>query len=152
MNFTIDNFAKQKIAYIRAIGAYGSQNKIAMEKLKTWANKNNLFDDTTVIFGIARDNPNTTSSKDCRYDVCLAVSDDFDTSSHAEINAGYIDDGKYAVFILPHTVKAISEAWKNIFDEIEKSEYKIDISRPVLERYKQKNIKKHLCEICVAVL
>ncbi|WP_242852635.1 GyrI-like domain-containing protein [Acetobacterium bakii] len=59
--------------------------------------------------------------------------------------------GDYAVFELEHTAKAIATAWGEIFMELGRQGYKMDASRPILERYANKMVKNRKCEICVPV-
>lgn len=77
MNINIEMIPSYKIAYIQRTGPYGSENVQIMEQLKSWAREKNLFNESSIILGIAQDNPQFTETKDCRYDTCLVVSDEF---------------------------------------------------------------------------
>lgn len=152
MNINIEIIPAYKIAYIRKIGPYGSQNVEAMEKLKSWAKEKNLFNEESIILGIAQDNPEFTEPNACRYDTCLVVSEDFEADDK-NINLGEIIGGRYCVFFtINHTADAIQKAWMEIFLELSKANYEFDAGRPILERYALKMINKHLCEICVPIL
>ncbi|MBZ9626353.1 GyrI-like domain-containing protein [Clostridium sp. FP2] len=151
MDINIEMISSYKIAYIRRIGPYGSENVQIMEQLKSWAREKNLFNENSIILGIAQDNPQFTEPKDCRYDTCLVVSDEFKVE-YKYINFGKIIGGKHCVFKISHTVDAMQKAWMEIFSELSKRNYEFDDKRPILERYAMQMINKHYCEICVPIL
>lgn len=155
MKIRMENILPMKIAYIRQTGPYGTNNALAMEKLKDWANSNHLLNDQSIILGIARDNPNMTKPEDCRYDVCLIVSGDetvYNQLNHDDyINSGDIIGGSYAVFQIDHTVEAVQNAWSEIFPELLKQGWQFDVTKPILERYQAQMVKEHSCEICVPI-
>ena len=151
MDINIEMISSYKIAYIRKTGPYGSDNVQVMEQLKSWAREKDLFNESSIILGIAQDNPKFTEPKDCRYDACLVVSDEFKVDNKY-INFGKIIGGKYCVFKISHTADAMQKAWMEIFSELSKRNYQFDDSRPILERYAIEMINKHYCEICVPIL
>lgn len=151
MDISIEMIPSYKIAYIRRTGPYGSENVQIMEQLKSWAREKNLFNENSIILGIAQDNPQFTEPKDCRYDTCLVVSDEFKVDDKY-INFGKTISGKYCVFKISHTVDAMQKAWMKIFSELSKRNYEFDDRRPILERYAMHMINKHYCEICVPIL
>ncbi|AGX42652.1 AraC family transcriptional regulator [Clostridium saccharobutylicum] len=151
MIINIEMIPSYKIAYIRRTGPYGLENVSIMEQLKSWAREKNLFNESSIILGIVKDNPKFTEPKNCRYDTCLVVSDEFEVDTEY-INVGKIIGGKYCVFKINHTVDAIQKAWMEIFSELSKRNYEIDDRRPILERYEIQMINKHFCEICVPIL
>jgi DNA gyrase inhibitor GyrI len=151
MKVNIEMIPSYKIAYIRRTGPYGSGNVQIMEQLKSWAKEKNLFNESSIILGIAQDNPQFTEPKDCRYDTCLVVSDEF-RIDNKYINFGETTGGKYCVFKISHTVDDMQKAWMDIFSELSKRSYKFDDRKPVLERYAVQMINKHYCEICVPIL
>lgn len=140
-----------RLACIRRTGAYGRANRETMERLKLWAESEGLLNGDSVILGIARDNPEQTKPEDCRYDACLVVSEEYAPDAEA-VQPGEIPGGLYAVFLVEHTAKALERVWKEIFPELSKRGLEPDGSRPVLERYRQKLVDRHLCEICVPLL
>ena len=151
MTLKIENIPSHRIAFVRKIGPYGADNYQTMERLKLFAKTNNLFNENSVIFGIAQDNPELTSPENCRYDACLAVSDDF-VAYDEGINIGEIQSGKYAIFTVIHTAEEVQKAWGEIFPELISHGYQIDFSKPAIERYAAKMVQEHKCEICVPVL
>lgn len=151
MDGNIEMIESYKIAYIRRTGSYGSDNAQIMEQLKSWATEKNLFNDSSIILGIAQDNPEFTEPKDCRYDTCLVVSDEFKVDSKY-INFGKTMGGKYCVFKIKHTVDAMKKAWMEIFSELSKRNYEFDNRRPIIERYAMQMINNHYCEICVPIV
>jgi DNA gyrase inhibitor GyrI len=150
MSFKIEKMPSYRIAYIRQVGPYGTGNVQAMERLKNWAKSNNLFDDKSIILGIAHDNPKTTKPENCRYDTCIVVSNDYYVSE-GYVNQGNIIGGNYAVFIISHTAEAVQKAWIEIFQELSKQSYQFDETRPILERYIVEMVNNHYCEICVPI-
>lgn len=151
MNINIEIIPSYKIAYIRRIGPYGSENVQIMEQLKNWARVNNLFNENSIILGIAQDNPQFTEPKDCRYDTCLVILDEFKVYDKY-INFGNIIGGKYCIFKISHTADAIQKAWMEIFSELSKRNYEFDDRRPIIERYVMQMINMDYCEICVPIL
>ena len=151
MDINIEMISSYKIAYIRKTGPYGSDNVQVMEQLKSWAREKDLFNESSIILGIAQDNPEFIEPKDCRYDTCLVVSDEF-KADNKYINLGKISGGKYCVFKICHTADAMQKAWMEIFSELSKRNYEFDDRRPIFERYAMQMINKHYCEICVPIL
>jgi len=151
MDINIEMIPSYKIVYIRKIGPYGSENVQVMEHLKSWATEKDLFNERSIILGIAQDNPKFTEPKDCRYDTCLVVSDEFKVDNKY-INLGKTIGGKYCIFKINHTADAVQKAWMEIFSELSKRKYEFDDRRPILERYAMQMINKHYCEICVPIL
>lgn len=148
MKIKIEKIPPYRIAYIRKVGPYGSDNMQTMEKLKSWAKSNYLLNDKSIILGIAHDNPKTTKPEDCRYDTCFVVSNDYSVKNDY-MSQGNIGGGRYAVFKVNHTAEAVQKAWIEIFPELLKQGHQFDETRPILERYKVEMVNKHYCEICV---
>lgn len=69
----IEEFKNITIAYIRRTGNYGFENKIFMENFKEYLREKELLDKSSVILGIALDNPAMTDKNKLRYDVGLIV-------------------------------------------------------------------------------
>ena len=148
MTIKIEQLPESRIAYFRSVGEYGEkQNKELMESFKQWAKLNGIFDNSTIL-GIPQDNPQITPKEQCRYDVCVVISNDFHVTKPAHV--GEFSGGKYAVFLLDHTKEAISEFWSNIFSEIERNNLSIR-EQPIIERYTPQMIEHHLCEILVPI-
>ena len=150
MDTVIEKIPAYKIAYIRQIGPYGINNKQTMEKLKEWAKSNHLFNEESIIFGIAQDNPETTKPENCRYDTCIVVSNDYLVTDDY-VREGDIVGGKYAVFKINHTAEAVQKAWSDIFPELLRKGYQFDEVRPIIERYIVKMVNNHHCEICIPI-
>lgn len=151
MKMIIEQMPLINIVFKRNVGPYGESNYITMARIKAFAKDNNLFNDDTIILEISRDNPETTKPEKCRYDACVVVSENFKIEEQ-DIQKGIIEGGKYAVFIIEHTVEAVQKAWKEIFQEVLSNGYKMDFSRDIFERYAVKMIKNNKCEICVPIL
>ena len=54
--------------------------------------------------------------------------------------------GKYCIFTVAHTTESIQQAWSTMFTNISTLGYTIDFSRPIIERYAMKMIRKHLAK------
>lgn len=147
MYANVENIPKYRIAYVRQVGPYGPNNIQAMEKLKKWAEENNLIK-SAIILGIPQDNPETTLPENCRYDACIAISEDFQLND--SICESEISGGKYVISKVKHTAEDIQKAWAEILSTIQNSEYQID-NKPILERYTGDMINNGYCEICVPV-
>lgn len=146
----LETIPTYQVVYIRHIGPYGSENIKTINKIKIWAQQQNLLDDDATILGIAQDNPSNTNSEDCRYDACLVISDE-QRIAGCEIGQGSVTGGQYLVFEIEHTEEAVQKAWAGIFQELAKKHYQLDELRPIIERYKRQMIEKNSCEICVPV-
>ncbi len=150
MNITAEKISSYDIAYVRKKGPYGDGNAKVMKELKSWANANNLLCEDAIILGIAWDDPSTTKPCECRYDSCIVIKKDF-IINDSYISRGKIEGGKYAVAKILHTADDIKKAWKEIFSELLKQDIKLDMTRPVIERYADKMLKNNYCEICVPI-
>lgn len=150
MKLTIEQIPPLRIATVRHVGPYGSGNVETMEKLKSWARSKDLLDDRSTILGIARDNPQMTKPEDCRYDTCLVISNDY-SIEEGDIEEGSVAGGRYAVFLIDHSLEAVQKAWTELFAELYGKGYEFDESRPILERYKAELVARHYCEICVPI-
>lgn len=151
MNIKIEKMPTYRIAFIRNIGPYGISNVQTMEKLKKWAKVNHLFNDKSIIFGIAQDNPETTKPENCRYDACIVISNCY-LITDRYVREGNIVGGNYAIFKINHTTEAVQKAWIDIFPELSRQGYQFDKTRPIMERYIVQMVNNHHCEICVPIL
>ncbi len=150
MNIKIETIPPYRVAFVRHIGPYGTGNLQTMDKLKKWAESNDLLHDNSIIFGIAHDNPETTKPENCRYDACIVVSDDYYVND-GHVSQGNINGGNYAVFKISHTAEAVQKAWLEIFRTIQAHSCQFDETRPILERYVAEMVTSHYCEICVPI-
>lgn len=142
-NLNIEEFKNIKIAYVRRVGAYGSENQKLMEDFKTYLKEKNLLSDEATLLGIALDDPAATPAEKQRYDIGLIIEE----YQAVELETRKIDDGKYAIFEVPHTKDDAIAFWNNIAQLT--SGLSVDREKPVIERYSMKKIALHLCEFCV---
>ncbi|WP_431030165.1 AraC family transcriptional regulator [Lysinibacillus sp. LZ02] len=150
MKAQIEKIPSCTIAYMRQTGPYGVENAQLMEKFKGWVKANNLFTDQSILLGIAQDNPAFVTPENCRYDACLIVPDDYRVNID-EIKLGSVRGGRYAVFKINHTVEAVQKAWGEVFLELENQGFRLDETRPILERYTVELVNNHTCEICIPI-
>lgn len=139
----IEEFENVKIAYMRRIGKYGKENKKLMEMFKEYLKENRLFDENTVLVGIALDNPTETPATMQRYDVGIIVRDELDY----DLPIREIANGEYAIFEAPHTKEDIMHFWGNLQNIT--ANLPVDISKPIIERYSNYKINSQLCEFCI---
>lgn len=139
----IEEFENIKIAYMRRVGEYGKENKKLMEIFKEYLKENRLFDENTVLVGIALDNPAETAATMQRYDVGIIVRDELDY----DLPIREIANGEYAIFEVPHTKEDIMHFWKNIQNIT--ANLPVDTSKPIIERYSNYKINSQLCELCI---
>lgn len=141
---------RQRIFYLRRIGSYGQANQELMMTFKERLKIENLFDEETVIYGIAWSEPTTPKEK-CIYDVCVTVS--AEQKNLKGMKEGKIENGNYAIFKVEHTSKAVQEFWTAFMqpDFQKQHSMMIDFKRPVLERYAVKHIEAGYCEFCVPI-
>ena len=139
----IEEFENIKIAYMRRVGEYGKENKKLMEIFKEYLKENRLFDENTVLVGIALDNPTEKPATMQRYDVGIIVRDELDY----DLPIREIANGEYAIFEVPHTKEDIMHFWKNIQNIT--ANLPVDTSKPIIERYSNYKINSQLCEFCI---
>ncbi len=148
MELQFELLADQQLAYMRRIGAYGEENYELMDKFKNWAGKNQLLNEDAIIYGIARDNPQTTAPENCRYDVGIVVGADFKVK---ELEIERIEGGRYLSFKIEHTAAAVQEFWNGVFRILQEKNQIFDENRLILERYAVKLVEKGYCEFCVPI-
>ena len=146
MNYLIESLPSKTVFYKRRVGAYGPENYALMESVKSHLKKEKIFTENTVIYGIALDDPTKISAEHCRYDV--AVESD---ATILSMNSRELDSGEYAVFQIDHTSNAVSAFWNNFPLLLSQDSYTIDLSRPILERYKIDLINDERCEMLVPI-
>ncbi|WP_405114000.1 GyrI-like domain-containing protein [Paenibacillus sp. FSL K6-1217] len=149
MNIQLESIPATRIAYVRQTGPYGLGNAQAMEQLKHWAREHGLLQGSAVLFGIPQDNPSTTQPEDCRYDACISLPEN--PPAGASIPYGELPGGAYAVITILHTAEAVQQAWEEILPALYSSGHKLDPGRPVMERYTEDRVSRHLCELCFPV-
>ena len=139
----IEEFENVKIAYMRRVGEYGKENKKLMEIFKEYLKENRLFDENTVLVGIALDNPAETPTTMQRYDVGIIVRDELEY----DLPIREIENGEYAIFEVPHTKENVMNFCENIQNI--KTNLPVDTSKPIIERYSNYKINSQLCEFCI---
>lgn len=148
----IEFIPNTEVVYIRRVGQYGAENNALMERMKSWAAKRGLLTEDAVIYAIALDNPQSVAPEMCRYDICLHTPNIKNVETDNQVKKRVITSGKYVVFKIEHTAKAVADFWTSFPTDIAKSEYKMDSSRPIMERYSIVMVKHGCCEMCVPIL
>ena len=140
----IETFEGVQIAYLRRTGRYGAGNRRLMEELKSRLKAKDLFRADTAILGIALDDPARTPEDQQRYDVGVVLTG---TAEPDGLPVRAIDDGRYAVFEIPHTEEGVSNFWRDLQELT--AGLPLDPARPVIERYAAQKVSAHRCELCV---
>jgi len=149
MNYSIETLPTYRIAFARKVGPYGAANYKTMELIKQWAKAKGLFDSSSILLGIPRDNPAITPASDCRYDACIVLSDqDYELDSY--IYEEDYEGGTYLIMNVEHTEEGVKQAWSQFPSILEESGYQME-ERPIIERYQVKLVQKGYCELCVPV-
>lgn len=149
MNIQFETILATRIAYVRRTGPYGPENALAMEQLKQWAREQGLLQGTAVIWGIPQDNPATTLPEHCRYDACISLPEH--PPAWTSVTYGVLPGGTYVVVTIRHTAEAVQQAWAEILPALSRSGHTPDRQRPVMERYTEDMVSRHLCELCFPV-
>lgn len=150
VNSALESIPSQTVLYRRRVGEYGEKNRKLMNDFKTWLKENDLYDENTMIYAIPMDSPEQTEPSRCRYDVCIQWPQNR-AFVDEQIKCRNLVGGEYLVFLIPHTVDAIQNAWKMCFSELNESGYSLDGGRPVMERYCKRLVDNHFCELCVPI-
>ena len=141
-----ERFEHITLAYQRSVGPYGEQNRRFLEDFKRRLAHEHLLDASSVLLGIALDDPASVPADRLRYDVGLVLG----RAQRTSLETRTLDDGLYAVFEIPHTKADILSFWQNL--PTLTAELPVDRSRPIIERYAAPMIARHLCEMCVPII
>ena len=137
--------------FMRRVGAYGPENRKLMDRMKGWIKNHGLWNEQTVILGIPRDNPSLVKAEECRYDVCM-IWEKESVPYGDGVAVGQFSGGLYAVFLLEHTAESVQTGWSEYRSVLSALGYTPDEAKPALERYQNKLVDRHLCELCVPIL
>lgn len=151
ISITQERIPSSRVLYMRRTGEYGSENYRLMDTFKKWVKEHNLYDEDSVIYAAAMDNPAITEPCQCRYDICISQPKN-QIPACDPVKCRELEGGKYLIFLIPHTAEAVENAWKMWPSELEKTGYLWDNSRTVMERYRRNLVDNHYCELCIPVL
>ena len=149
MNMHLETILETTAVCLHRMGPYGGDNRDLMERLKAWAARNGLME-TSVILGIAWDDPSQTPPEHCRYDVCLVPAGDVPEPDPGMFR-GLLPGGRYACFQGPHTPEGVRDLWNGSFTGLAELGFRPDQARPVMERYRPELLTRGLCELCIPV-
>lgn len=142
----IEKFIDIPIVYKRRVGSYGAGNYVLMDEFKQFLKENELFNNDSVLVGIALDNPLEIGSEDCRYDVGIVVEN---LEIESKFPKRFLDNGSYLIIEVEHTSEAVSQFWQNLPNHV--VDYKLDPKRPIIERYAVSKVNQGYCEFCIPV-
>ncbi len=60
-----------------------------------------------------------------------------------------LDGGKYLVLRIPHTQEAVEKAWNENIPNLIQKGYRLDYSRPIMERYRKKMVDNQMNSIYI---
>lgn len=143
----IENIENTFVGYLRNIGEYGENNIVLMEELKNIIKGNGLWDESTIIYGIALDNPNEVDPLNCRYDVCVVLKD----KNMKQLKYRYIEGGLYLILRIEHTSQAVQNLYMRLHELVSESRYEYDNTRVIMERYIVNVVEQHECDICIPI-
>jgi AraC family transcriptional regulator len=75
--------------------------------------KNSLFNQNTMVFGVSHDDPDITDVEKLRYDACISKSKDVKLEGNVEIRT--IKGGNYAVFLHMGAYEKLIDTYNSIF-------------------------------------
>ena len=133
------------LAYRRSVGPYGEHNRRFLEDFKRELVREQLLGPSSVLLGIALDDPGRIPADRLRYDVGLVL----DRHQRTSLSTRTLEGGLYAVFEVPHTQSGILSFWRGL--PTLAADLPADRDRPVIERYAAPMIARHLCEMCVPI-
>lgn len=111
--FRLTQLLAFRVAYFRNIGRYGISDGIdfAMESIRHWAQKNNLWKDDSKIIGASWDSNQITPNLYCKYDACIEIPGRY--RSDRTISTQWLPAGHYAVYRAPYRSSGeISMIWR----------------------------------------
>lgn len=100
--------------------------------------------------GITLDDVRRSAPAECRYDVCLIITEEENYEDKA-VKQRYLEGGNYMTFPVVHTPEAVAKAWQECIPLLLKEGYQLDQTRPILERYAKSKVDAHLCELCIPI-
>ncbi|KQY94859.1 DNA gyrase inhibitor [Paenibacillus sp. Root52] len=150
MEMYFETLQSYRIAYVRQVGPYGAANVEAMDRLKHWANDQELLTESAILLGIPQDDPASTPAQHCRYDAAIVMTKLKLVHSDA-VEMSELSGGEYLICKVKHTAEDIQQAWNEIIPHLQKNHHTLDHTKPVMERYRYQLLKNHFCEICVPV-
>lgn len=132
MDVTIKDLPRQRVAYLRATGRYGTMEQELWERMCRWAGPRGLLRPGEPTVSICHDSPEVTPPDRCRYDACVPLPDGFEPDGG--VNTAVLPGGRYAVYRVDGTVADFGPAWTDIFARwLPGSGWQCD-ERPCLER------------------
>lgn len=143
----IENIPQETFYYLRRTGPFGNENYQLMTALKEIIREDSLNGEVKAILGISIWNSKIEKSV---YDVGFTSKGIIDNK---KLGSRLIKGGKYAVFVIPHTVEAVSSFWQEVASNtlFKTEDFIIDDKRDIMERYEESFIKQGLCEFCIPV-
>lgn len=153
MDVRVIDLPAVRVAYQRLIGPYGPAiGSFWRGTIAPWMQSHGLSGETC--YGVGYDDPSVTPPDKCRYDACVAVSDNFQTGGQADIQT--LPGGRYAVASFKGQPMAIADAWMRLTREwLPSSGLQCD-DRPCFEMFSaatgmNPQTGEFSCDICIPV-
>lgn len=125
-----------RMIYARATGAYASSAPAAWDQLTAWLEKAGVPGTLGRCFGLARDNPMTTSAGKCRYDACVDLDPFFEERALRELGLLTLPGGSYIRQRKCGLYEDIATSFEGVYAGFEAPEgMKLDDKRPMVMIY-----------------
>lgn len=153
----IQNLDERHVAYVSYTGNYSGNAEIfgmLFSKLCGWAAPKGLLNDDAVMLSSYQDDHEVTPLDELSVDVCITAPEDIEISG--EIGKKTLPGGQYVVTSVELTgPQEYGPAWQEVAKWVKENGYKIDMSRPSYEIYKNDPTKHpqghHILDICASV-
>jgi AraC family transcriptional regulator len=122
-----------RVIYARAFGAYAASAPQAWDHLVSWLDKAGVPATLGRSFGLARDNPVSTSADKCRYDACVDLDPFFEERALRELGVLTLPGGSYLRQRKSDSYQEIAESLADLYAGFEPpAGLKIDDKRPMV--------------------
>jgi AraC family transcriptional regulator len=115
MEYQIRELPEVRVAYLRYKGPFGAGiGEFWKEIFTPWQKAYGLVGKVT--YGVAQDDPSTTPAAECRYDACVAVTEQYPIQPPAR--EARLPAGRYAVAAFKGTGDQVPAAWGAFFSKV----------------------------------
>ena len=124
MNVEVKDLPAYHVAYVRRVGAYGSEIKSAFDSLGAWAGPRGFFENG-IILASYWDNPEITPTEKCRSDACVTVPEN--TQAEGPVGIQTLPAGRFAVSRVEIPDGEFESFWQALLrDWLPNSGYQLD--------------------------
>jgi len=153
----IQELSERHVAYVSYTGNYAGNAKVfegLFGKLMGWAGPKGLLNPNTEFLSAYQDDPKTTPPDELYVEVCIVAPEDIEVEG--EIKKKMMPGGKYAVATFElEGPQEYGSAWEHVVKWTEENNFKVDMSRPSYEIYKNNPQEHpqghHILDVCLGV-